>query len=136
MIVRVDNRPTLVQTDGDGFLLDGRPWGMAGVAWLPPPIGAGSLVEDLQRVAAAGVFLPISHSRNLPKSYGTRHRAAIGFTEVADAVCLLISEERGTVAVVQGGVVTPVADANDLRQRLQEYLEVSPFGVEREAEVA
>jgi diadenylate cyclase len=91
------------------------------------PIHDGAVVIADQRIVAAGVFLPISHSKQLPKVYGTRHRAAIGFTEQNDAVCLLVSEERATVAIVSGGVVTPVADENDLRQHLQEFLELAAF---------
>ena len=94
------------------------------------PVHDGAVLVCGRRLFSAGVFLPLSHSKQLPKSYGTRHRAAIGFTEETDAVCMLVSEERGTVAVVQGGVVTPVADPNDLRQRLQEYLELAPFSAE------
>ena len=81
------------------------------------------LVIERGRIGHAGAFLPISLETNLPKAFGTRHRAAIGLTDRTDAVCVLVSEERGTVAVVVGGVVTPVVDANDLRQRLQEALE-------------
>ena len=61
-------------------------------------------------------------------------RAAIGITEVTDGLCLVVSEERGTVALVQGGVITPVADANDLRQRLVEHLDAS--GIPADAEPA
>lgn len=86
------------------------------------PIHDGAVVIVGGRVKAACVFLPISLSKSLPKIYGTRHRAAIGLTERTDSVCLLVSEERGTVAVVRDGQVIPVSDANDLRQRLQEEL--------------
>jgi diadenylate cyclase len=89
------------------------------------PIHDGAVLIRDDRIARAGAFLPISLSKHLPKAYGTRHRAAIGLTERADAVCLLVSEERGTVAVVTGGRVIPVVDTNDLRQRLQEALGVS-----------
>lgn len=87
------------------------------------PIHDGAVVIERGRIGHAGAFLPISLETNLPKAFGTRHRAAIGLTDRTDAVCVLVSEERGTVAVVAGGVVTPVVDANDLRQRLQEALE-------------
>lgn len=86
------------------------------------PVHDGAVVVGRGRIARAGVFLPISLSKDLPKIYGTRHRAAIGLTERTDAVCLLVSEERGTVAVVVGGKVEPVVDPNDLRQKLQEVL--------------
>jgi diadenylate cyclase len=86
------------------------------------PVHDGAVVVQRGRLAKAGVFLPISLSKNLPKIFGTRHRAAIGLTERTDAVCVLVSEERGTVAVVVEGQVQPVADVNELRQRLQELL--------------
>ena len=87
------------------------------------PIHDGAIVVSGNRLLAAGVFFPISLSANVAKMYGTRHRAAIGLTEDVDAICLVISEERGTVSLVLAGQVIPVADANDLRQRLQEGLE-------------
>lgn len=86
------------------------------------PLHDGAVVIARGRLAHAAAFFPISLSKQLPKAYGTRHRAAIGITERTDAVCLLVSEERGTVAVVAGGTVVPVVDNNDLRQRLQEAL--------------
>lgn len=90
------------------------------------PLHDGAVVIARNRVVAAGVFLPISLAKDVSKAYGTRHRAAIGLTEATDAVCLVVSEERGTVALVQYGSVVPVADAGDLRQRLTEGLERAP----------
>lgn len=90
------------------------------------PIHDGAAVISGGRVLAAGVFLPISLSKDIRRAYGTRHRAAVGLTETTDAICLVVSEERGTVAIVQYGEIIPVADADDLRQRLSESLERSP----------
>ncbi len=87
------------------------------------PLHDGAVMISKQRIVAAGVFLPISLSKDIARTWGTRHRAAIGITEITDGLCLVVSEERGTVALVQGGIITPVADANDLRQRLVEHLE-------------
>jgi diadenylate cyclase len=84
------------------------------------PLHDGAVTLEGGRIGHAAVFLPLSTSRTLPKLFGTRHRAAIGLTERTDAVCVLVSEERGTVALVVGGEVTPVVDGNDLRQRLLE----------------
>ena len=86
------------------------------------PLHDGAVVISHERVVAASVFLPISLSKEVKRSWGTRHRAAIGLSEETDGLCLVVSEERGTVAIVKGGEVTPVADANDLRQRLVEKL--------------
>lgn len=86
------------------------------------PLHDGAVIIAGSRVAAAGVFLPLSLSKEVSRAFGTRHRAAIGLSEETDAICLVVSEERGTVSLVQGGRVVPVADANDLRQRLREGL--------------
>lgn len=87
------------------------------------PIHDGAVVISGQRIVAAGVFLPISLSQDISKAYGTRHRAAIGLTEATDAIALVVSEERGTVALVQDGAITPIADSDDLRGRLLVGLE-------------
>jgi len=87
------------------------------------PIHDGAVVVRGERLVAAGVFLPLSTAKDLSRAYGTRHRAAIGLAEALDALCIVISEERGTISLIEGGVVTPVADANDLRDRLSEGLE-------------
>lgn len=86
------------------------------------PVHDGAVIVAGGRITCAGVFLPISLGKGLPKAYGTRHRAAIGLTERADAIALLVSEERGTVSIVEGGQVVPVVDTNDLRQKLEELL--------------
>lgn len=87
------------------------------------PLHDGAVVISHGRVVAASVFLPISLSKEIKRSWGTRHRAAIGLSEETDGLCLVVSEERGTVALVKHGEVTPVADANDLRQRIVEKFE-------------
>ena len=86
------------------------------------PLHDGAVVVADGRVVAAGVFLPISLSKQLGKNLGTRHRAAVGISEETDGLCLVVSEERGTVALVSRGEITPVADSNDLRQQLVERL--------------
>lgn len=86
------------------------------------PLHDGAVVLSEQRIVAAGVFLPITLSKDISRAWGTRHRAAIGLTEVSDGLCLVVSEERGTVAIVRHGEIVPVADTNDLRQRLVELL--------------
>jgi uncharacterized protein (TIGR00159 family) len=86
------------------------------------PLHDGAIVISHGRVVAAGVFLPISLSKEVARTWGTRHRAAIGLSEETDALCLVVSEERGTVALVSRGDITPVADPNDLRRLLIEKL--------------
>lgn len=87
------------------------------------PLHDGAVVLQDGRLAAAQVFLPLSLSKKVSRVYGTRHRAAIGLTESTDAVVIIVSEERGTVSLVMRGTITPMSDANELRQKLQEIFQ-------------
>ena len=84
------------------------------------PMHDGAVMIREGIALSAKVFLPLSLGRDLSRFYGTRHRAAIGLTEETDAVVIIVSEERGTVSIVTGGVLQPVADANEMREKLLE----------------
>ena len=71
---------------------------------------------------AVRCLLPLSTNPNLRKTWGTRHRAAIGVTEETDAVAIVISEQEGTVALVVGGNVTENIDSTRLRSALRELV--------------
>jgi uncharacterized protein (TIGR00159 family) len=83
------------------------------------PIHDGASIIRNGRIAAAGCFLPLTLSSNIAKSFGTRHRAAIGLTEESDAIVVVVSEETGEISVVSGGVIEHNADAPTLRKTLQ-----------------
>ncbi len=71
------------------------------------PLHDGAIYLRAGRICRAGCILPLSESRSLPYTYGTRHRAALGITERSDALAVVVSEERGAVSVVdRGGMVT------------------------------
>jgi len=71
------------------------------------PAHDGAIVIAQDRITQMGCILPLSKDESLPEKYGTRHRAALGLSEVTDAVCLVVSEERSEVAtVVEGKIVT------------------------------
>jgi len=89
------------------------------------PLHDGAVVLQKGRIAAAQVFLPLTQSKNVSRFFGTRHRAAIGLTEETDALVIIVSEERGTVSIVQNGTLQPTQDANQLRQELQSILNPS-----------
>lgn len=86
------------------------------------PIHDGALVVQRGRVTAVRCLLPLSTNPNLKKSWGTRHRAAIGVTEETDAVAVVISEQEGTTALVVGGNVTENIDGARLRSALGELV--------------
>jgi uncharacterized protein (TIGR00159 family) len=83
------------------------------------PIHDGALVIQKGRVTAVRCLLPLSANPHLRKTWGTRHRAAIGVTEEADAVAVVISEQEGTIALVVGGNVTENIDGQRLRIALR-----------------
>jgi uncharacterized protein (TIGR00159 family) len=83
------------------------------------PIHDGALVIQNRRVTAVRCLLPLSTNPNLKKTWGTRHRAALGVTEETDAVAVVISEQEGTVTLVVAGNVTENVDGARLRSALQ-----------------
>ena len=71
------------------------------------PAHDGAVIISQDRITQMGCILPLSQNEELPEKYGTRHRAALGLSELTDAVCLVVSEERSEVAtVVEGKIVT------------------------------
>ncbi len=99
------------------------------------PLHDGAVIIQKGRIACAQGFLPLTQSKNVSRFFGTRHRAAIGLTEEADAIVIIVSEERGTVSLVEGGVLRPTSDANELRQALQSVFQAaSPGAPSRDGE--
>lgn len=82
------------------------------------PIHDGALVIQKGRVTAVRCLLPLSSAPNLKKTWGTRHRAALGVTEETDSVAIVISEQEGTIALVVSGNVTENIDGPRLRAAL------------------
>ena len=86
------------------------------------PLHDGAVVIDNNRIVAAKCILPVTQS-NVPKSYGTRHRAAIGVSEMTDAVVLVVSEETGAISIVKGGKIKSKIDPQKLNSLLKQALE-------------
>ena len=70
------------------------------------PAHDGAIILSQGRLTQMGCILPLSERENIPEQYGTRHRAALGLSERTDAVCIVVSEERGEVSTVVGGEIT------------------------------
>ncbi len=84
------------------------------------PLHDGAMIIYGDKIQAAGCFLPLTQ-KDFPKEYGTRHRAGIGVTEVADVSTIIVSEETGIVSVVKRGEITRYVDSEGLRAFLKEY---------------
>ena len=99
------------------------------------PLHDGALIVQEGRVAAAGCFLPLSEQQDIRKSFGTRHRAALGLSEETDAVVLVVSEETGALSLAYESKLYYGLSAEQVRRRLGELLEF-PTGPTEEAEEA
>lgn len=69
----------------------------------PGTLHDGAAIIQKERLAACGVIVPLTQANHFPKELGTRHRAAVGFSEVTDALCLVVSEESGSVSIADRG---------------------------------
>jgi len=86
------------------------------------PAHDGAVVVSQDRISHMGCILPLSEKEDVPEQYGTRHRAALGLSEVTDAVCLVVSEERSEVSTVLGGQITIWKEPDALAEKLGEWL--------------
>lgn len=82
------------------------------------PLHDGAMIISGNRIKAAGCILPISQSQDIPKSFGLRHRAALGISQETDAKAIIISEERGKISFVDNGQI----QTNITPEKLQELL--------------
>lgn len=92
-----------------------------GIFFPKAPLHDGAMVILGHKIQAAGCFLPLTQKTSYPKEYGTRHRAAIGVTEVANVISLVVSEETGIISIVNKGNVTRYADYDTLVRALKDY---------------
>lgn len=81
----------------------------------------GAVIIQRERIAAGGCVLPLTQREVKDTQLGTRHRAAIGITEQTDTLCLVVSEETGTISVARNGRIVRRLDANRLRRILTEF---------------
>ena len=86
------------------------------------PLHDGAVIIADGRVKAASCYLPLTTDPNLSRTYGTRHRAAIGITEESDALAVVVSEERGVVSLARDGKISGPLDAQGLKKILTDEL--------------
>lgn len=86
------------------------------------PLHDGAMIIDKNKIHSAGVLLPLTEDPKLSWKYGTRHRAAIGMSEVSDAACLVVSEETGDVSICMDGLLKKYEDLTTLKTDLESIL--------------
>jgi len=102
---------------------------LVSIFWPNNPLHDGATIIDKEKVLAAACYLPLTEQTNLSRWFGTRHRAALGVTEISDAVSLVVSEERGEIALAVRGHLSRGLKEKQLRQLLVHY-----FGAEERSE--
>lgn len=87
------------------------------------PLHDGAVVISKKRIKAAGCILPVSHSLDIPKELGLRHRAAMGVSQEGDALAVVVSEETGGISVAVNGRFHLRLSAEDLESILTQELD-------------
>lgn len=85
------------------------------------PLHDGAVTVRGANINAARVILPMTENPKLDWQFGTRHRAAIGFTEVTDSLCIVISEETGEVSMAYQGRITKFSNMSDVKNRIENF---------------
>jgi diadenylate cyclase len=86
------------------------------------PLHDGAVILKDYKVATAASYLPLSESPAIPKKLGTRHRAAIGLSEVSDAITIVVSEETGEISIARGGNLITEMSSDDVVDYLNKEL--------------
>jgi diadenylate cyclase len=82
------------------------------------PVHDGATIIEKNRIARVAAVLPLTQREDIPSSYGTRHRAALGLAERCDAIVVVVSEERGVVTLVDGSKGRQIDRVQDLVKSL------------------
>lgn len=86
------------------------------------PLHDGAVILDKDKIIYAGALLPLTEDPKLSWRYGTRHRAAIGITEISDCACIVVSEETGDVSIATSGSLKKYEDLGALKADLERIL--------------
>ncbi len=86
------------------------------------PLHDGAVILNKDKILSAGALLPLTEDPKLSWRYGTRHRAAIGITEISDCACIVVSEETGDVSIASSGSLKKYEDLGNLKADLERIL--------------
>ncbi len=92
------------------------------------PLHDGAVLIRDGRIAAARVHVPLSDNYHLRRDFGLRHRAAVGVSEMGDAIAIVVSEERGSISIAVGGVLHVLGNGDALRTQLHRLLGMEQAG--------
>lgn len=122
-LIVVENEVALTEFERTGIGVDGVVTSqlLLNIFEKNTPLHDGAVIIRGDRVLSATCYLPLSDNMELSKELGTRHRAAVGISEVSDSLTIVVSEETGKVSIAMNHVLYRNVDADFLRGKL-EYL--------------
>ncbi len=123
-LIVIERNTKLGEYIKSGVTLDSQlsPYLLRNIFFNKAPLHDGAVIIRNARIYAAGCFLPLSMRDDIFKDLGTRHRAAIGMSEVSDAAVIIVSEETGIISVAHDGMLKRNFNYNSLKQELTELL--------------
>jgi diadenylate cyclase len=86
------------------------------------PLHDGAVIIREENIYCAGAYLPLTTREDVSKELGTRHRAAIGASEITDGIVLVVSEETGIMSLARNGRITRFENINEFKEALQSYI--------------
>ena len=95
------------------------------------PLHDGAVIIKEGEITAAACYLPLSESPFISKELGTRHRAAMGISEVTDALTIIVSEETGALSYTKNGELHRDVDQDGLRDIMRSHLPLNPKSAEK-----
>ena len=95
------------------------------------PLHDGAMVIKDNKILSSGVLLPLTENPQLSWKYGTRHRAALGLTEINDSACIVVSEETGDVSICMDGSLKKYDDLVTFKEDLEKILCINKAETEK-----
>ena len=89
------------------------------------PLHDGAVIIAANMIIAASCILPVSNRTDIPRNYGTRHRAAIGITEQTDALAVVVSEENGSISYALNGKIYSHLTPEELKESIDKLLHMT-----------
>lgn len=114
IVMERNNSLDFIKTTGDAMNIEITQPILESIFFKNSPLHDGAIVIQDNFITATRVILPVSNDRNIPLRFGLRHRAAMGISEKTDALCLVVSEETGSISYVKDGQFVPFKNGEEL----------------------
>lgn len=122
IVIERNNSLDFIKSTGDAMNIQVTQPILESIFFKNSPLHDGAAVVQDNFITATRVILPVSNDRNIPLRFGLRHRAAVGITEKTDAICLVVSEETGSISYIKNGEFVPFKTSEELIQFIKKDL--------------